>query len=489
VNAQTRVPPLPAGSPPAAGEARRDGADPRRVSFEADEPVWLTVLLQVDVLVVILVLFAALLAYGEPMTLRYAALAVAAAIVYSRAVTPPPVRKAMQFGTRPTFLSLRFLAEWCAVVGVLLGVAFLLKVTEAYSRAVLLTWFVATPVALVGVYRLQLRIARRVNETGAMTVRYAILGANRVGLELAQRLDPRGFRGYFDYRSPARIDQEVPGTQLAGDAGQLAEFVRRHGVGAVYIALPIANAPRIRQTLAELRDTTASVYFVPDIFAFDLIQARIVDLNGMPALAVCDTPLRGTHAFSKRAFDLVLSLAGLAVIWPLLLAVAIGIRLTSPGPVFFRQRRYGLDGEEILVWKFRTMRVLEDGAVVRQASRHDPRITPVGRVLRRTSIDELPQLFNVLRGEMSLVGPRPHAVAHNEMYRKLISGYMIRHKVKPGITGWAQVHGLRGETDTIDKMERRVHYDLDYLANWSLMLDLRILVRTVRIVLAADNAH
>lgn len=488
MNAEAGLPPLPTRPAPMPAGAGH-GADPRRVSFEADEPVWLTVLLQIDVLVVIVALFGVLLAYGEPKTLRYAALAVAAAIVYSRAVTPPPVRRALQYGVEPTVLSIRFLAEWCAVVGVLLGVAFLLKVTEAYSRAVLLTWFVVTPIALVAVYRAQLGIARRVNETGAMTVRYAILGANHVGLELARRLDPRGFRGYFDYRNPARLEREVPGVEVAGDAAELAEFVRRNGVGAVYIALPIANAPRIKQTLAELRDTTASVFFVPDIFAFDLIQARIVDLNGMPALAVCDTPLRGTHAFSKRAFDLALSLAGLALIWPFLMAVAIGIKLTSPGPVFFRQRRYGLDGEEILVWKFRTMRVLEDGPVVRQASRDDARVTPLGRILRRTSIDELPQLFNVVRGEMSLVGPRPHAVAHNEMYRKLISGYMIRHKVKPGITGWAQVHGLRGETDTIDKMEQRVHYDLDYLANWSLMLDLRILVRTVRIVLAADNAH
>jgi putative colanic acid biosynthesis UDP-glucose lipid carrier transferase len=174
---------------------------------------------------------------------------------------------------------------------------------------------------------------------------------------------------------------------------------------------------------------------------------------------------------------------------PVFAAIALAIKLTSPGPIFFKQRRYGLEGEEILVYKFRTMTVLEDGDDVKQASRTDSRITRIGRLLRRSSLDELPQLINVIEGKMSLVGPRPHAVAHNELYRKLISGYMIRHKVRPGITGWAQVHGLRGETDTVEKMEQRVHYDLDYLSNWSLMLDLRILVRTLRIVVSGDNAY
>jgi putative colanic acid biosynthesis UDP-glucose lipid carrier transferase len=175
---------------------------------------------------------------------------------------------------------------------------------------------------------------------------------------------------------------------------------------------------------------------------------------------------------------------------PIMLAAALAVKLTSPGPVLFRQRRYGLDGEEILVWKFRSMRIQEDGAEVIQATRDDPRVTPVGAFLRRTSIDELPQFFNVLQGRMSVVGPRPHAVAHNEMYRKLIKGYMIRHKVKPGITGWAQVNGARGETDTIDKMRRRIDFDLEYLRNWSLRLDLLIVWKTVWQALRGDrNAY
>ncbi|HYA20278.1 MAG TPA: exopolysaccharide biosynthesis polyprenyl glycosylphosphotransferase, partial [Burkholderiales bacterium] len=179
----------------------------------------------------------------------------------------------------------------------------------------------------------------------------------------------------------------------------------------------------------------------------------------------------------------------LALVSPLLLIIAVAIKLTSPGPVIFKQRRYGLDGREIIVYKFRTMTVLEDGAAVNQAQKDDPRLTPLGKFLRSMSLDELPQFYNVLQGRMSIVGPRPHAVAHNEMYRKLIKGYMLRHKVKPGITGWAQVNGYRGETETLDKMSGRIDYDLDYLRNWSLRLDLYIIVRTVWVVLMKKNAY
>ena len=179
----------------------------------------------------------------------------------------------------------------------------------------------------------------------------------------------------------------------------------------------------------------------------------------------------------------------LLVIWPVMLLVALGVKLTSPGPVIFKQRRYGLDGQEIYVYKFRSMRVCEDGAIIQQAGRSDPRTTRFGAFIRRTSLDELPQFINVLQGRMSVVGPRPHAVAHNEQYRKLISGYMLRHKVKPGITGWAQVNGLRGETETLDKMRARVQYDIDYMRNWSLVFDLMIIGKTLLVVWRDQNAY
>jgi putative colanic acid biosynthesis UDP-glucose lipid carrier transferase len=242
--------------------------------------------------------------------------------------------------------------------------------------------------------------------------------------------------------------------------------------------------------LDELRDTTASIYFVPDIFLFDVIQARLDEVNGIPVLAVCETPHDEVNSLVKGVFDFIFASLILALIWPLLIAIAIGVKASSPGPVLFKQRRYGLDGRDITVYKFRTMRVMQDGAHVPQAKKDDPRVTPLGGILRRTSLDELPQFINVLQGRMSIVGPRPHAAAHNELYRKQIKGYMIRHKVKPGITGLAQVSGFRGETDSLEKMEKRIELDLAYLRSWSLGLDLMIILKTISVVLGrSENAY
>ena len=379
--------------------------------------------------------------------------------------------------------------QWGSVVGVLLLAAFAFKVTDLFSRKVFLTWFLTTPIALSGAHALRER-ARWWTSHGAAAPRYIIIGVNEVGVELARRLPAGGFLGYFDFRSVDRISQLLDAEKLAGHCKDVATYVRQHSIKVVYIALPLANVPRMSELVNALRDTTASVYFVPDAFAFDLIQGRLVEINGMPALSVCETPMHGMEAVSKRAMDIVFSGLGILFLSPFLLLTAAAVKLSSRGPVFFRQRRYGLDGEEILVYKFRSMRVCEDGAVVTQATKCDPRVTAVGAFLRKTSIDELPQLINVLQGKMSLVGPRPHAVAHNEQYRKLINGYMIRHKVCPGITGLAQVNGLRGETQTLEQMAERVRYDLEYLRNWSPWLDIKILVRTLLVVInGRGNAY
>jgi putative colanic acid biosynthesis UDP-glucose lipid carrier transferase len=241
--------------------------------------------------------------------------------------------------------------------------------------------------------------------------------------------------------------------------------------------------------LDDLRDTTASIYYVPDIFVFDLIQARSGEIHGIPVVAMCETPFYGYRGVTKRLTDVVLSVTILLLFLPLLLLIAVMVKLSSPGPVIFKQRRYGLDGREIAVYKFRTMSVTEDGAQIRQASKTDSRITRIGGILRRTSMDELPQLINVLQGRMSLVGPRPHAVAHNEEYRKLIKGYMVRHKVLPGITGLAQVNGCRGETSQLEEMEARVNYDLDYLRRWTPMLDIKIILLTAVKIFRDDKAY
>jgi putative colanic acid biosynthesis UDP-glucose lipid carrier transferase len=384
---------------------------------------------------------------------------------------------------------LRLMLESGAVFALLVGLGFALKLGDLFPRTLLVSWFALSPAVLViGDYWSTRALAR----THSAHDRHIIIGANELGVELARRISQSvaagTFMGFFDFRSPDRLP-EGSRNRFAGQCKDVAGFVRAHGVNAIYIALPMSNAPRIEEMLHEFRDTTASIYFVPDIFAFDLVQARCVELHGIPMLAICDTPFHGMNALKKRGMDVLLSSLALLVGWPLMLAIAIGVKLSSPGPVLFKQRRYGLHGEEMLVYKFRTMTVWEDGPVVVQAAPQDVRITAIGRFLRRTSLDELPQLFNVLQGKMSFVGPRPHAVAHNELYRKLISGYMIRHKVRPGMTGWAQVHGLRGETRTVEQMRLRVQYDLDYLRNWSLALDFKILFKTVSIVFHHGNAY
>jgi putative colanic acid biosynthesis UDP-glucose lipid carrier transferase len=257
----------------------------------------------------------------------------------------------------------------------------------------------------------------------------------------------------------------------------------------VFITLPLGSQPRILELLESIQGTTASLYFVPDVFGISIVQGRLQDMNGVPVVGILETPFTGTNDLTKRISDIVLASIILVLISPLLLIIAIGVKLSSPGPAIFRQQRNGLDGGEITVYKFRSMRTMDNGPTVAQATKDDPRITPFGAFLRRASLDELPQFFNVLQGSMSIVGPRPHAIAHNEMYREIIKAYMVRHKVKPGITGWAQVNGLRGETDTVEKMKARVEYDLEYLRNWSLTLDLQIIVRTVRVLFFDRNAY
>jgi len=296
------------------------------------------------------------------------------------------------------------------------------------------------------------------------------------------------FCGFFDDRAAERLSlggEEV----LLGPISEVSRVCRERRIDVLYVGLPLSPRPRVARLLTELRDTTASVYLLPDASLFGPLRPSIELLAGTPVVRMCETPFLGAKAFIKRAEDLVLGILLLLACLPLLLIIAAAVKLDSPGPVIFRQRRHGLDGGEIVVYKFRTMTVLEDGFELRQARSADPRVTRVGAFLRRFSLDELPQLVNVLQGRMSLVGPRPHALAHTELYRKLISGYMIRHKVRPGITGWAQVNGLRGETDSLDKMKARIEHDLAYLSDWSLTFDLLILARTAWAVIRGHNAY
>ncbi len=396
--------------------------------------------------------------------------------------------------TMPPMRVMRHIAlDWLTMSGLLLLFGYASRYLVYFNSDVLVVWWCAAPLSQTAAHFLLRAAAPMIRELQGNARQIVLAGMNEQGIDLAQRLRADLYSnvrilGFFDDRELERLKQplEYP---LLGKLQDLPAFATNNQVDVIYLSLPMASQSRILALLNALRDTTSSIYFVPDTFVTDLIQGRVDSVAGVPVVAVCETPFRGLNGMLKRGCDIVLSLLILALIFPLLILTALAIKLTSPGPVIFRQRRYGLDGRMIVVYKFRSMKVLEDGDAIEQAQKNDQRLTPIGAFLRQTSIDELPQFVNVLQGSMSIVGPRPHAVAHNEMYRKLIKGYMLRHKVKPGITGWAQVNGFRGETDVLEKMKARIDCDLEYLRNWSLRLDLYIIAKTVWVVLKAKGAY
>ncbi|WP_394172407.1 undecaprenyl-phosphate glucose phosphotransferase [Thalassotalea litorea] len=348
-------------------------------------------------------------------------------------------------------------------------------------------YFITSRVSL----RLILRFYRK---KGFNQRRVVIVGASEAGLRLAEniiKLPRMGLRLVGFYSDLKYVDTTVANTHvpILGGLEQVVSDARGNNIDRVYIALKMKHDKYIQQVVSELADTTCSVIFVPDVFSFELLNARMSHINGMPVISIYDTPMEGANRLVKRIQDIVISSIILLLISPVLLAISVAIKLSSPGPVFFKQHRYGIDGKPINVWKFRSMTAMDNGDKVVQATKNDVRITPLGAFLRRTSLDELPQFINVLQGGMSIVGPRPHAVAHNEEYRKLIDGYMLRHKVKPGITGWAQINGWRGETDTLEKMQKRIDYDHQYISNWSLSWDLKIIFMTIFKGFVNKNAY
>ncbi len=385
------------------------------------------------------------------------------------------------------------LMSWFTVLLILYLCGSATQSMPLFDRDALLAWAVITPMSQwISVWVGQLVVKHRAT-LQEMRHSAVVVGAGPLGVKVARSLTDNvhqgvDFVGYFDDRTDDRIQSDAA-AQLIGSLKDVANYITAHGVRDVYITLPLGLQPRIVELLERVQGTTASLFFVPDVFGISIIQGRLQDMNGIPVVGICETPFTGTNALAKRVSDIVLSLIILVMISPVLLALAIGVKLSSPGPAIFKQKRNGLDGDEITVYKFRSMTAQDNGPVVKQATKGDARITKFGAFIRRTSLDELPQFINVLQGRMSIVGPRPHAVAHNAQYRELIKAYMVRHKVKPGITGWAQVNGHRGETDTIDKMRARVEYDLEYLRNWSLGLDLQIIVRTVGLVFFDRHAY
>ncbi|MFS2224583.1 undecaprenyl-phosphate glucose phosphotransferase [Pantoea sp. B65] len=371
------------------------------------------------------------------------------------------------------------LQNWTLAVIVTAGIVSFFNVFDVNFR-VYGYWFLLVSVGLVVARAILRKLIGALRYRGYNTRSVAIVGSLTAGHELAVNLTNAPWLGMrltaiYGGSENDRLDN----VNYIDDIWQVVNDAKSGLIDRIYIALPMTSEAKIKELIDELCDTTCSVMLIPDIFTFSILQSRSEDINGLPVLSITDTPFYGVNMILKRIEDIIVSSLILLLISPALFSIALAVKITSRGPVIFRQTRYGIDGKPIMVWKFRSMNVMENGDKVVQASKGDKRLTPIGGFLRKTSLDELPQFFNVLFGDMSIVGPRPHAVAHNEQYRSMIKGYMLRHKVKPGITGWAQINGWRGETDTLEKMEKRIEFDLEYIRQWSIYFDLHIIFLTI----------
>jgi putative colanic acid biosynthesis UDP-glucose lipid carrier transferase len=358
------------------------------------------------------------------------------------------------------------------------------------SERMLFVWWMVFGGMPMILLRLILRYALvYLRKRGYNSKQAAVVGNGDAAQKLIKKLRENPWMGIEIYGIYVNSETSSGTAPFRGDLDAVVEAARCGVIDHVYIALPMTQEDQIRDLVDALMDSTVSIFFIPDIFAFNLMNARQDSICGLPAISLVDGPLSVAGSIIKRLVDIFGSLAILIVIAMPMMMIALAVKITSDGPVIFRQQRYGVDGKAISVWKFRSMTTMDNGDCIRQATVNDSRLTSIGGFLRRTSLDELPQFFNVLQGHMSIVGPRPHAVAHNEFYRTQIKGYMMRHKVKPGITGWAQVHGYRGETDTLEKMQKRIEYDLEYISNWSLWMDIKILFMTIIGGFMGKNAY
>ena len=447
----------------------------------------------IDLLIITSCFWLSSLVFTIPLSADYGMTLLMAALFYLIAAESLGVYRSWRANTAVKMLLVSG-AAWLVSCSLLLLIGFALKVSQEFSRLMIGSWMLSSLAVLLS-WRLFFReLLFFMRRRGYNSRNVAIVGLNDNAIRLRAQLFNHSelgmrFQGFFDDRSHQRMQEEHPDEMLCGTIEQLLERTRSGEFDVIFIALPLKAQKRIASILERCGDTTASVHIIPDFFTYNLMNAQMGSVGKVQTISVFETPLFGFNDVLKRAFDVVFSsLVLLAIALPMLM-IAAAVKLTSPGPVIFKQVRYGLDGRKILVWKFRSMTTMDNGDKVVQATKGDARITKVGAFIRKTSLDELPQFINVLQGRMSVVGPRPHAVAHNEEYRKLIPYYMLRHKVKPGITGWAQINGFRGETDTLDKMEGRVDYDLDYIRNWSIWMDIKIVFLTVFKGFTGSNVH
>jgi len=479
-------------APPAARELEQWRLRDRSAEVSASEPTSVFAIKSLLYPVIpAITLLICLLAWDEPFYGPYVLVGVFAFLGVADLLDVMPFRI-----TPLAVMALRSFIDICVRWAVLMVFLYVLldvsSLGHYFSKPVLLTWALVTPIALwIGEMTAQQMLDRV--SLARRTRKAVIVGASSRAVQLDLTLAAKStlrieVAGFFDNRELGRLPPECTGRML-GSLSDVAGFVSSENIDIVYIALPMSPQPRVIELLNSLRDSTASIYFVPDLSVFDLVQPRFDLVDGIPVIAVCESPFYGVRGIAKRISDVAISSAAIMLLAPLLALVAIGVKLSSPGPVIYRQKRYGLDGKEIVVYKFCSLSVVEDGATsYTQVARNDARVTPFGAFIRKTSLDELPQLFNVLLGDMSIVGPRPHAVAVNENYRRQIPGYMVRHKVKPGITGWAQVNGYRGGDD-LHSMTMRINFDLEYLRHWSLGFDLIIILKTAIMVWKDRHAY
>lgn len=379
--------------------------------------------------------------------------------------------------------ALRLGRSWTLVVSLVIVAIFVTKIGDDFSRLVIVGWALLSFALQIAGYQLSYKVSQRVRHRHGQPIRAVVLGSRWLAEHLVESITqnvwmPDRIIGIVD-DDPAGLQKwKFTPSPCLGSFNELHQVIERNRINRIYIALPISCSSIIEWACKELSEVPVDVVWVPDIFALRLLNHSVREINGLPLISLSESPLMSqSQALAKNLMDKTLASLMLLVLSPLMLLVAYLVRRSSPGPIFFRQKRHGWDGRIIEVWKFRSMVMHEDNQV-RQATRDDKRITPIGRFIRRTSIDELPQLFNVLQGTMSLVGPRPHAIEHNDLYTKKIRSYMMRHRIKPGLTGWAQINGLRGETETLEKMLRRVELDMEYINKWSIWLDVKIFVKT-----------
>jgi Undecaprenyl-phosphate glucose phosphotransferase len=377
---------------------------------------------------------------------------------------------------------------WLMVQACSLVLMFTLHRSDVVSRLWFIYWTAISGGALIGARLLVHALLGRMRNAGLNLRQVAVVGSGEHFRQLLRTIEGARASGF---RTVATLDigQSADDESLRPLAA-FAAGVRAGGVQELWVALPLTGARTLQCVLDEFRGDLVNVRYMPDMRSIALFDSGMISLLGGPAINLIASPLPQNALLQKVVFDKLFSLLAIVCLLPVLLAVAAAVKLSSPGPVFFTQLRQGADGRKFRIFKFRTMRVhVEEAGVLTQASRSDPRITRVGMFLRRTSLDELPQFFNVLRGDMSVVGPRPHAAEHDELYRRIVNGYIHRYWIRPGITGWAQINGFRGETDSVEKMQRRVEHDLFYLQNWSFTFDMRIVFATLVKGFVHSNAY